>query len=117
MNDPVMRLICEAIARRRLLMFGYGDTVRLVEPHVLGRNTAEHEALSGWLRPGYSRTDPNGGWRMFLLDGMRDVGMMSAEFTPRPGYNATDPQFAAVLCSVEQAGASERTDAAGTASA
>jgi hypothetical protein len=113
MDDPVRQLICEAIARRRLLMFGYGDNVRLVEPHVLGVNTAGREALSGWLRPGYSRSDPNGGWRMFLLSGMRDIGMMSGEFTPRPGYNAEDPQFAEILCHVR--GVAAGSEASGEA--
>ena len=112
MDDPVRQLICEAIARRRLLMFGYGDNVRLVEPHVLGLNTAGHEALSGWLRPGYSRSDPDGGWRMFLLSGMRDVGMMSAEFTPRQGYNAEDPHFTTILCHVRGGGETPPADGA-----
>lgn len=95
------RHICEAIARRRLLMFGYGDTVRLAEPHLYGVNTAGHEAVSAWLRPGYSRSQPEGGWRMFLVDAMHRIGIMSEEFTARPGYNQQDPHFTEVYCKVE----------------
>jgi hypothetical protein len=92
-------LICEAIEARRLLMFGYGDAIRVVEPHLYGRNTAGHEALSGWLRPGLSRTDPEGGWRMYLTDELRDLQTLPARFEgPRPGYNPLDRHFTEVFC-------------------
>jgi hypothetical protein len=100
--------ICDAIAARRLLMFGYGDSVRLVEPHVYGFNTAGHAALSAWLRPGYSRADPEGGWRMFLLESMHDIGEIPEPFTPQPGYNPDDPHFTQVFCRVQPA-PTERT--------
>jgi hypothetical protein len=29
-------LMCQAIETKRLLMFGYGDLVRVVEPHMFG---------------------------------------------------------------------------------
>ena len=57
------RRICHAIAEHALLMFGDRGAVRVVEPHLYGRNTAGHDALSAWMRPGWSRTDPDGGWR------------------------------------------------------
>ena len=95
------QVICDAIATRRLLMFAYGDSVRLVEPHVYGCNTAGHDALSAWLRPGYSRADPEGGWRMFLLDNMHSIGVIPEPFTPEPSYNPEDPHFATVFCRVQ----------------
>ena len=55
--------LCSAIHRRSLVMFEYGDLIRVVEPHRFGVNSAGHEMLSGWLRAGYSRSDPAGGWR------------------------------------------------------
>ena len=56
--------ICTAIAERRLLMFGYGGMVRVVEPHAYGRSAEGNEILSAWMRPGWSRTNPEGGWRI-----------------------------------------------------
>ena len=95
-------LICKAIRARTLLMFGYGDTVRIVEPHVYGVNTAGHEVLGAWLRPGHSRTDPQGGWRNYLLDGIRDLQTLDEHFPgPRPGYNPDDPRIPTVYCRLD----------------
>jgi hypothetical protein len=94
--DP---LICAAIASRRLLMFGYRNQVRVVEPHIHGESTAGNEALSAWLRPGYSRTDPGGGWRMYRVDALVDVQALDAAFDgARPGYNPDDAHFARIYC-------------------
>ena len=91
--------ICDAIRMRRLLMFGYGDAVRVVEPHIYGVNTAGHEALSAWLRSGMSRADPDGGWRMFLVSEMRDLQLLDERFEgARPGYNPGDPHLPRVHC-------------------
>jgi hypothetical protein len=95
-------LICAAIARRQLLMFGYGDAIRVVEPHIYGRNTAGHDALSAWLRPGQSRTDPEGGWRMYLVEGLQGLQALPEIFpAPREGYNPDDPHFVEAYCRLE----------------
>ncbi len=92
-------LICQAIRSRRLLMFGYGNAVRVVEPHLYGVNSAGHEALSAWLRPGLSRADPDGGWRMYLADDLRSMQALPEIFIgPREGYNPNDPHFTEVYC-------------------
>ena len=96
--DP---LLCDAIAQRKLLMFGYVGVVRVVEPHLYGRTTAGHEALSAWMRAGWSRADPEGGWRMFRLDAVTDLQVLPEQFPgPRPGFNPDDPHFAEVFCRV-----------------
>jgi hypothetical protein len=100
--SPVHLLICQAIASRQLLMFGYGDLVRVVEPHLFGLNTAGHDALSAWLRAGYSRSDPEGGWRMFLASELREPQMLDEPFAgPRPGYNPDDPHIVRPYCRLE----------------
>ena len=94
--------ICDAIAQRRLLMFGYGGVVRTVEPHLYGRTTAGHEALSAWMRSGWSRADPEGGWRMYRLDGMTELQPLPEQFPgPRPDFNPHDPHFVEIFCRVE----------------
>jgi len=101
-----MRLqICDAIRRRRLLMFGYGDFVRVVEPHLFGVNSAGHEMLSAWLRPGHSRSDPEGGWRNYLTSDITNLQALDETFTgPREGFNAADPRMREVFCVLEGRG-------------
>jgi len=91
--------LCGAIARRSLVMFEYGDLIRVVEPHRFGVNSAGHEMLSGWLRAGYSRSDPAGGWRNYLISDVRALQVLDAPFAgTRPGYVATDPRMRDVYC-------------------
>ena len=93
--------VCQAIAERRLLMFGYAGAVRTVEPHLYGRTTAGHEALSAWMRPGWSRVDPEGGWRLFRLDTVSKLQLLPETFAgPRPGFNPEDAHFVEVFCRV-----------------
>ena len=98
-------LICEAIRARRLLIFGYGDRVPVVEPHAYGLSSAEHEVLSAWLRPGHSRGEPEGGWRTYRVDQMRELQMLDERFDgPRAGYNPDDARMLRVFCRIERGG-------------
>jgi hypothetical protein len=97
--------ICEAIASRRLLMFAYGGVLRVVEPHLYGLTTAGHEALSAWMRPGWSRADPQGGWRMYREDGLSALQILPEPFAgPRPGFNPADPHFREIFCGLAGGG-------------
>ena len=80
-------------------MFEYGDLIRVVEPHRFGVNSAGHPTLSGWLRAGYSRSDPAGGWRNYLLGDIRAFQILDAPFAgTRPGYSAHDARMREVFC-------------------
>jgi hypothetical protein len=91
--------LCGAIHRRSLVMFEYGDLIRVVEPHRFGVNSAGHEMLSGWLRAGYSRSDPAGGWRNYLLRDVSALQVLDAPFAgARPGYATQDARLREVYC-------------------
>jgi hypothetical protein len=91
--------LCGAIHRRSLVMFEYGDLIRVVEPHRFGVNSAGHEMLSGWLRAGYSRSDPAGGWRNYLLRDVSALQVLDAPFAgARPGYATQDARMREVYC-------------------
>lgn len=91
--------ICDAIRTRRLLMFGYGDSVRVVEPHLYGLTRDGNEILSAWMRPGQSRSDPEGGWRTFRTEEMRDVQALPELFpAPRPDYVPHADRMGALFC-------------------
>lgn len=105
-------LICEAIRRRSLLMYEYGGLIRVVEPHLYGVTGAGAELLSGWLRPGYSRSDPQGGWRTWRVDRISSAQRLDHPFDgPRPGYNPGDPRLARVVCALSGAALVADTEA------
>ena len=92
-------LLCRAITERRLLMFAYGDRVRVVEPHLYGETTGGSRILSAWLRPGYSRSTPDGGWRSFKVEEISQLQMLTEHFdAPRDGFNAGDQRMVEVFC-------------------
>jgi hypothetical protein len=92
MDSPELHAqLCSAITKRSLVMFEYGDLIRVVEPHRFGINSAGHEMLSGWLRAGYSRSDLAGGWRNYLVPDIHALQVLDAPFAgTRPGYAAHD---------------------------
>ncbi|HJR63621.1 MAG TPA: hypothetical protein VJ803_07945 [Gemmatimonadaceae bacterium] len=99
--------VCHAIAERRLLMFAYRGALRIAEPHLYGKTTAGNDAMSAWMRPGWSRADPQGGWRMFRLDEVTDLSLLPEQFAgPRSDFNPDDPHFSEVFCRVQPADAS-----------
>jgi hypothetical protein len=103
--------LCTAITRRSLVMFEYGDLIRVVEPHRVGVNSAGNTMLSGWLRAGYSRSDPAGGWRNYLVGDIRDLQLLDAPFAgTRPGYAANDPRMRQVFCQLTPSALEEATE-------
>ena len=103
--------LCAAIRRRSLVMFEYADLIRVVEPHRFGINSAGHEMLSGWLRAGYSRSDPAGGWRNYLLSDVSSLQLLDAPFVgTRPGYAAHDPRMRDVYCELDATEAAMPTE-------
>jgi hypothetical protein len=102
----VHAIICDAIRARRLLRFIYEGYERIVEPHLHGINSANHEMLSGWLVGGWSESRPEPGWRNYLVREMHDVQALAAQFEgPRPKYNPFDSQVRQVFCRLEPVGA------------
>lgn len=94
-------LICDAIRARRLLRFVYDGYERIVEPHLYGINTANHEMLSCWLAGGWSRSESEPGWRSYLVREMVDVHVLAEPFAQaRAGYNPSDEAFRQVYCRV-----------------
>jgi hypothetical protein len=98
MNDQ----ICDAIRARRLIRFIYEGYERIVEPHLHGINTANHEALSAYLVEGWSKSAPEAGWRMYLVQDMHDIHVLATRFdAPRAGYNRGDSRFRQVYCQIQ----------------
>jgi hypothetical protein len=83
--------ICDAIRSRNLLRINYsGDNApgyRIVEPHTLGYNTADHLSLNGWFLAGMSESQEGEGWRDYLLSEIASITPLPQKFSgPRPGY-------------------------------
>jgi predicted DNA-binding transcriptional regulator YafY len=110
-REPV---ICDAIRARQLLIFGYRDAVRIVEPHLYGESAAGHEILSAWMRAGQSRSDPEGGWRTFRVDEIRELQILPEQFeAARPDFNPHEERMGSVFCALPRPDAPPEEGAAG----
>jgi hypothetical protein len=57
--------------------------------------------LSGWLRPGHSRSDPAGGWRNYLTPDITSLQMLDETFeSAREGFNPVDSRMREVICTL-----------------
>lgn len=95
-------IICQAIQTRCLLQFNYEGATRVVEPHMLAYNSANHLALSAWWIRGYSESRASTRWREYLLSEMRLASVLQESFSgTRPGYNRTGGKsFHNVICAL-----------------
>ena len=65
---------------------------------MFGEAGNDNRLLSAWLRPGHSRSDPDGGWRNFLLDDIENPQLLDETFAgPREGYAPHDRSMATVF--------------------
>ena len=79
-------------------MFAYRDTIRVVEAHRYGESANGNRLLNAWLRPGHSRTTPEGGWRNFQLDDIENLQLLDETFAgPRRGYAPYDARLTVVF--------------------
>lgn len=92
-------IICAAINQKRLLQFQYESRTRVVEPHLLGRNSAGHDALCAYFVRGYSESHNRPNWREYLLSKIKYPTILNETFPePRKGYNPNDKRMEKIYC-------------------
>jgi hypothetical protein len=78
------------------------ERIRVVEPHLVGENTAHHDTLVAWLvrgevvDAGYAP-----GWRSYLLNGIRSIELLDETFHhARAAYDPNDSRMLQVYCAL-----------------
>jgi hypothetical protein len=65
--------ILEAMKWQRLIVFGYGESDRVVAPFVVGVSSDGNPLMRGYQLEGKSRSGKGEGWRVFRVDRMGGV--------------------------------------------
>jgi hypothetical protein len=92
-------IICEAISKKRLLQFRYDRYSRVVEPHLVGYDTAEHDILCAYLVRGFTQSQQEPYWRTYLTTEMKLLQILDEGFPgPRRGYNPNDKRMQRIYC-------------------
>jgi len=92
-------IICGAISKKQLLQFLYDGRTRVVEPHLLGYDKAEHVVLCAYLVRGFTQSQQQPYWRTYFLSEMKLITILDETFPgPRRGYNPNDGRMLEIYC-------------------
>jgi hypothetical protein len=98
----LLRLICDAIERRRLLRFKYNGLDRTVEPYAHGFSSGRHEVLRGYQTAGQSQSGGPTGWRFFDADKVEHIEVLQTIFRPtRQWHEQAAHDLVVIHCAVE----------------
>jgi len=94
MPTPTTNL-CNYIRRKEVIMFMYADSLRVVEPHLLGRDESGDLTLSAWQLSGATGS----GWRDYHVEKMTSIDATNRSFkNARPGFNPNDTTIKTIIC-------------------
>lgn len=86
-----------AIQGKTLLAFSYDGYSRTVEPHTYGVDTKGNPALRAYQVCGGSESEEYVGWKMFLIESMRQLSGTQQHFAgPRAKYKRNDCAFKSI---------------------
>ena len=92
-------IICRAIEERLLLRIDYGDTQRVVQPHVFGDDHAGDRLLSAFQVSGESTSGAAQGWKSFRMDRVTSVALAGGRFHgAQPAFQRNDGAFGRIIC-------------------
>jgi predicted DNA-binding transcriptional regulator YafY len=95
-------IICRAIRERRLLLIEYGETQRVVQPHVFGVDRTRDRLLSAYQVSGASASGATQGWKSFRMDRISGVALTDVTFrAARPEFQHNDGAFAQIICQLD----------------
>ena len=97
MYSTLLEKLSKAIGARLLVQFTYNSKTYVVEPHLLGQNTAAQNCLYAWYNEGDQQQEINTGWRCFLLNDIEKLKLLEEHFNkPRPGYDPYNSNMARI---------------------
>ena len=94
--------LCEAIQGRRVVSLWYDGGMRECAPFAIGKTTAGNVAVRCWQLSGFSKSaEPMPGWRLFRVDGIKNLLVLDREFLDfPPGYNPNDKKLSPLWLSI-----------------
>jgi hypothetical protein len=100
--------ITEAIGRRSLLQFRYGNHVRVVAPYCFGVSTRGEDVLRAVQIRGASSSNAMGFGKLWTVSKILDLRMLNETFTPDdPDYNPNDKGMKQIYSRIESAPSSK----------
>lgn len=91
----------EAISQRVCLELEYAGYMRVVEPHVYGRDASGSELLRAWQLRGGATRDEAAGWKLLDLAEVTNALAISEQaYVPRIGYRRPDPDITEVISKI-----------------
>jgi hypothetical protein len=99
--QPTFSLICDAIRRRAVVEFDYGELHRIVEPYCHGTTSTGLETLRAIQIGGESRGRLITSGKLWTVAKMRNLKVSPKTFAPDdPNYNPQDVAMVTIHCRI-----------------
>jgi len=96
-----VKLICEAIRKRALLEFLYGDRRRVVAPYCCGVSARGADVLRAVQLRGESASGGLNFGKLWSVDKIESLRILDEAFTPDdPDYNPKDRAMIRIYCAI-----------------
>ena len=98
-----MQILCDAINQKKCIELEYGGHKRVVEVHLVGRDTAtriEHAVV--WQVSGGSNSGTEQGWKDFHINNISNPAIIDlASHAPRDDYVTQRSQYTGIVDEIE----------------
>ena len=98
-----MEILCDALSQKKCVSLEYGGHIRIVEVHLVGRNTAtqiEHAVV--WQVSGGSNSGAQQGWKDLHIDKISNPAIIGlASQAPKDDYVTQRSQYTGIVDEIE----------------
>jgi predicted DNA-binding transcriptional regulator YafY len=91
-----------AIENKKKIQIVYEDSLRIIDPYLVGINQKDHTLLRAFQTGGFSSSGKLPSWRLFSIDKITEVIPLDESFTINELYNPNDKQMRKILFRLEK---------------
>jgi predicted DNA-binding transcriptional regulator YafY len=97
-----INILKEAIEKRKKVEIIYENSVRIVDPYLVGINQKDHISLRAFQTGGQSTSGNLPSWRLFLIEKIDAIKILDEQFPINSLYNPNDKQMKQILFRIEK---------------
>jgi predicted DNA-binding transcriptional regulator YafY len=98
----VVNILKEAIEKRKKVEIIYENSVRIVDPYLVGINQKDHISLRAFQTGGQSSSGNLPSWRLFLIEKIDAIKILDEQFALNSQYNPNDKQMKQIHYRIER---------------
>jgi predicted DNA-binding transcriptional regulator YafY len=97
-----INILKKAIEQRKKVEIIYENSVRTVDPYLIGINQKDHISLRAFQTGGQSSSGNLPSWRLFLIEKIEAIKILDEHFAISTQYNPNDKQMKQIHYRIER---------------